>query len=99
MKGNFEALIESDKPVIVDFFAEWCSPCKMQAPILKELAAALGESVRILKVDVDKNPQVVSRYQVRSVPTMMIFQRGQVRWRQTGVQPKHTILDALKQLQ
>jgi thioredoxin 1 len=95
MKESFISIIQSDKPVLVDFFAEWCSPCKMQAPILKEVAAEMGDTVRIIKIDVDKNPQVAADYQVRGVPTLMIFRDGKMLWRQSGVQSKPQLVSIL----
>jgi thioredoxin 1 len=83
--NSFANVIQSEKPVLVDFFAEWCGPCKMMPPILKEVKEALGDQVTIIKVDVDKNQQAAMAYQVQSVPTLMVFQQGQVKWRQAGV--------------
>jgi thioredoxin 1 len=83
--STFNNIIQSDKPVLVDFFATWCGPCQTLAPILKQVKDNLGERISIIKIDVDKNQQIAAQYQVRGVPTMILFQNGKQLWRQSGV--------------
>ncbi len=92
MSNSFENIIKSEKPVLIDFFATWCGPCKMLAPVLKDVKDSLGERITILKIDVDKNQELSSKYQVRGVPTMILFQNGKQLWRQSGVLTKEEII-------
>ena len=95
MSKSFENIVKSEKPVLIDFFATWCGPCKSLAPILKQVKDSLGERITILKIDVDKNQELSSKYQVRGVPTMILFQNGKQLWRQSGVLTKDEIIKAV----
>ena len=89
-------LIDSDTPVLVDFYADWCAPCKMLAPVLKQLKEQVGDRLKIIKIDVDRNNSIAGRFQVRGVPTLILFKQGQAVWRQSGVLPADALLQAIR---
>lgn len=93
---TFQELIDGDTPILVDFFATWCGPCKMMQPILEDTAKKMGEKVKIVKVDVDKNPLAASKFQVRGVPTLILFQKGKILWRESGVVPTHQLVKSIE---
>ena len=93
--SKFSELINQDTPVLVDFFAEWCGPCKMLGPVLKQVKDTLGERVSIIKIDVDKNQELAAKYNVRGVPTMLLFKNGKQVWRQSGVLQKDEIINII----
>lgn len=93
--SNFDTIVKSEKPVLIDFFATWCGPCQALAPILKQVKDSLGDRITIVKIDVDKNQQMAAQYQVRGVPTMILFQAGRQLWRQSGVVSKEEIIKTI----
>ncbi len=95
MKSSFSNIINSETPVLVDFFADWCGPCKVLAPILKEVKDELGDTIKIVKINVDKNQPLSAKYQVRGVPTMILFKDGKQLWRQSGVLQKNDIISVI----
>src|SRR4051794_27137218 len=97
MKETFKDIINGDKPVLVDFHAEWCGPCKMMKPVLEELRQTMGDKIRIIKIDVDKNQPLASSLNVSGVPTLMIFKKGQTLWRQSGVHSAKQLQSILQQ--
>jgi len=98
-KKNFQELIQSEKPVLVDFSAEWCGPCKMLAPILHDVKNEIGDKASIIKIDVDINPQLSAMYQIQAVPTLMLFKNGKVLWRKSGVLSKQELVSVIRNYQ
>ncbi len=96
MKSSFSEIIKDSTPVLVDFHADWCGPCKVMAPILKEAKTSLGNAVKIIKIDVDKNEALATKYQVKGVPTLILFKNGEQLWRQSGVIQKDEIIKLIK---
>lgn len=94
---GFNELIKGETPVLVDFYADWCGPCKMMAPILTEVKSAMGKQLKIIKVDVDRNKSAASHYSVQGVPTLILFQKGRQLWRQSGVVGKDQLLQIIRQ--
>lgn len=94
--SEFKDMISSDKPTLVDFFATWCGPCKMQGPILEQLKQKIGDEANIIKVDVDRAPDLSAEYQIRSVPTLIIFKNGEPQWRASGLQQLEVLEDKLR---
>jgi thioredoxin 1 len=93
--SKFSEFINQDKPVLIDFFAEWCGPCKTMSPILKQVKDNFGNAISIIKIDVDKNQSLASKYQVRGVPTLMLFKSGKQLWRQSGVLSSHDLINII----
>ncbi len=95
--SKFNEIISAEKVTLIDFSAEWCQPCRMMPPILKQVKDALGEKVRILTVDVDKNPAIARKWMIQNVPTLMIFKNGAIKWRQAGVVPAPQLIQIVQQ--
>lgn len=97
MKGNFKKLIDSHQPVLIDFYADWCGPCKVLEPILEEVSAEVNGKGKVIRIDVDKNQQIASQFQIRGVPTLILFKNGRQLWRQSGVTGKKQLVDLIVQ--
>lgn len=96
--NNFENHINGNKPVVVDFYADWCGPCKMMPPVLKEVKEKMGDRITVLKMDIDKNPHYANQFGVQAVPTLIVFKNGKIIWRKAGVTPAYEIIQQVNLL-
>lgn len=99
MSQKFKEIINSDQPILIDFFATWCQPCKVQSSVLVTVKEQVGDTARIIKIDVDQYPAIASEYNVRGVPTLALFKKGQLLWRESGVHDVNTLVNLIKQHQ
>ena len=95
--NNFQAIINESKPTLVDFFATWCGPCRMQGPVLEHVKSKAGDQANVIKIDIDKNQELAARYNVRSVPTLIIFKNGEALWRAVGLQSADVLMAKLSE--
>lgn len=96
-KTNFQDLIDDGLPVLIDFYADWCGPCQVLMPVIQEVKNELGDQVRIIKINIDKNEALAQQLQVRSIPTLMIYDKGELKWRHTGGESKEGLVSRLKE--
>ena len=94
--SKFNELINGDKPVLVDFYADWCGPCRILSPIIKEVKSEFGDQLKVVKIDVDRNPAASGAYGIQGVPTMILFKEGKILWRQAGVLSKQDLVEVIK---
>ncbi len=99
MSQKFKELINSEKPVLIDFFAVWCQPCRVQSSVLASVKEQVGDNARIIKIDIDQYPAIATEYNVRSVPTLAIFKKGEILWKESGVHNVNTLVNLLNQHQ
>jgi thioredoxin 1 len=97
MQANFNNMIAGNTPVLVDFYADWCAPCKMMTPALHQVKKQMGDRLKIIKINVDENPSVAARYQIRSIPTVMLFKNGEMKWNGVGVLQSNQLLQVIQQ--
>ena len=96
-QASFSELIKSDRPTLVDFYADWCGPCQMMKPVLEQVKNEVGEKARIIKIDVDRNPELVKLFRIRGIPTLALFRGGELKWMQAGMVPAHQLTELISQ--